>query len=48
MVDPKETRFKDMIWEEETTTLEQTVQELLRAREGRITSEPRETVDAPQ
>jgi hypothetical protein len=48
MVDPKETRFKAMSWEEKTMTLEQSAQELLRAREERIASEPVEAVEAPQ
>jgi hypothetical protein len=44
MVDPKETRFKAMSWEEQETTLEQSAQEVLRAREERIASE---VVEAP-
>jgi len=39
MVDPKETRFKAMSWEEKTINLDQLAQELLRAREERIASE---------
>jgi hypothetical protein len=48
MVDPKATRFKAMSWEEKTMALEQSAQELLRAREERIASEPVEAVEAPQ
>jgi hypothetical protein len=42
MVDPKETRFKAMSWDEQATVLEQSAQEALRAREERIASEAAE------
>jgi hypothetical protein len=48
MVDPKETRFKAMSWDEKETVLEQSTQEVLRAREERIASESVEVVEAPQ
>jgi hypothetical protein len=48
MVDPKETRFKAMSWDEQETVLEQSAQEILRASEERIAPESVEAVEAPQ
>ena len=47
MADPKETRFKKMIWDEKETVLEKSTQEVLRAREERIASESVKAVKAP-
>jgi hypothetical protein len=44
MVDPRETRFKAMSWDEKEIVLEQSAQEALGAREERIASE---AVEAP-
>jgi hypothetical protein len=46
--DPRVTKFKAMSWEEKTTSLEKAVQEILRAREERVTFESAETMEAPQ
>jgi len=48
MADPKATKFKAMIWEEQTTILEQSAQDILRARGERIAYEPVEAMEAPQ
>jgi hypothetical protein len=42
------TRFKAMSWEEKATSLEQTAQEILRAREGTVASESGEGIGDPQ
>jgi hypothetical protein len=47
-VDPRMTRFKAMIFEEQATSLEQTAQEILRAQEGTVASKPGEGISDPQ
>jgi hypothetical protein len=47
MADPKVTRFKAMSLDEQVTTLEQSAQGILRAREERIASETTEAAEAP-
>jgi hypothetical protein len=47
-VDPRMTRFKAMSLEEQATSLEQTTQEILRAQEGTVASEPSEGIGDPQ
>jgi hypothetical protein len=48
MANPKETKFKAMSLDEKETILEQSAQEILRAREERIISESVEVVEASQ
>jgi hypothetical protein len=47
MVDPKDTRFKAMSWDEQAIVSKQSTQEVLRAREERIESKSVEVVEAP-
>jgi len=47
MADPKATRFKAMSWDEQVTFLEQSAQEVLKAREERIAYEGAEAVESP-
>jgi hypothetical protein len=47
MADPKATRFKAMSWDEQATFLEQSTQEVLKAREERIAYEGAEAVESP-
>jgi hypothetical protein len=46
--DPKVTKFKAVIWEEKTTSLEKEAQEILRTREERVTFESAKMMEAPQ
>jgi hypothetical protein len=48
MVDPKETKFKAMSWDEKATVLEELTQEILKASEERITPESVKAVETPQ